>query len=126
VKKYLQFCSINNNKKIITMKFSTFIKKQIRGAGEGGSNNYQHTHDRVHFNNESRWLTLEEVCINEYGSCYGRNVGFGCTVPQDVKIPPCLLGKDFQWADFEYLPANYGYPKKVKTTENATVTQRKR
>lgn len=105
------------------MKFSTFIKKQIRGSYDGKSNNYQHTHDRVHFNNDTRRLQLEEVCINQYGSCYGREIGFAVNVPANVEIPEVLQGKGLQWSDFEYLPANYGYPQKTKTAENI---QRKR
>jgi hypothetical protein len=94
------------------MKFSTFIKKQSRCSYNGKSNNYQHTHDRVHFNNDTRRLTLEEVCINEYGSCYGRDLGFVVNVPNNVEIPQVLLGKGLQFFDFEYLPAFYGHPRR--------------
>lgn len=99
------------------MKFRTFIKKQIRGTYDGKSNNYQHTHDRVHFNNDTRHLQLEEVCINECGSCYGREIGFAVDVPLDVEIPQVLLGGGLQWFDFEDLPANYGYKKKAKKSQ---------
>jgi len=114
---------LSDAQKLKTMKFSTFIKKQIRGSYDGKSNNYQHTHDRVHFNNDTRRLQLEEVCINQYGSCYGREIGFAVNVPANVEIPEVLQGKGLQWSDFEYLPANYGYPQKTKTAENI---QRKR
>ena len=93
------------------MKFETFIETQVRGSYDGKSNNYQHTHDRVHFNNDTRHLQLEEVCINDYGSCYGREIGFAVDVPELVEIPDVLLGKGVQWFDFEFLPTNYGYVK---------------
>ena len=100
------------------MKFRTFIKKQIRGTYDGKSNNYQHTHDRVHFNNDTRHLQLEEVCINEYGSCYGREIGFAVNVPLDVEIPEILTGHGgLQWHDFEDLPTNYGYKKEKNVSK---------
>lgn len=92
------------------MNFSNFIKKQVRGT-DGKSNNYQHTHDRVEFDNETSQLILEEVCLNDYGSCYGRGVGFVCNVPENVEIPDVLLGHGRKWADFENLPVNYGCKK---------------
>jgi hypothetical protein len=83
------------------MKFATFIKKQIRGSYNGKSNNYQHTHDRVHFNNDTHFLSLEEVCVNEYGSCYGRDIGFFVGVPTSVEIPEVLTGEGLKYFDFE-------------------------
>ena len=100
------------------MEFRTFIKNQIRGSYDGKSNNYQHTHDRVHFNNDTRHLQLEEVCINEYGSCYGREIGFAVDVPESVRIPEVLSGKGLQWFDFEDLPTNYGYKKQTQQTQH--------
>ena len=101
------------------MDFRTFIKKQVRGSYDGKSNNYQHTHDRVHFNNDTRHLQLEEVCINEYGSCYGREIGFAVDVPANVKVPEILTRHGgLQWHDFEDLPANYGYQKQTQKTNH--------
>lgn len=108
------------------MKFSTFIKKQILGSYDGKSNNYQHTHYRVHFNNDTRHLQLEEVCINEYGSCHGCELGFAVDVPVNVEIPEVLKGQGLQWFDFEYLPANYRQPKKSpKETTSPEVLRRR-
>lgn len=44
---------------------------------EGDIQNYQHTHNRVRYDPDSTTLSYEEVCINEYGSCYGIGRG-GC------------------------------------------------
>ena len=105
------------------MKFKTFIKKQVRGSYDGKSNNYQHTHDRVHFNPYTRQLSLEEVCVNEYGSCYGREIGFFITVPASVEIPEVLINNG--WFDFEYLPKNYGQPKKSIGNESPNIPRRR-
>jgi hypothetical protein len=98
------------------MKFKTFIKKQVRES-YGKSNNYMHTHDRVHFDNDTRQLSLEEVCINDYGSCYGREIGFAVTVSASVEIPEVLTGKGLQWFDFDDLPQNYGYEKQKNISQ---------
>lgn len=103
-----------NNTKQLDMNFSTFIAKQIRQS-DGISNNYQHTHDRVEFDNETRRLTLDEICVNEYGSSYSRNVGFACDVPASVKVPAELSGEGCKWADFDDLPTNYGTRSKTAT-----------
>lgn len=90
------------------MNFYDFIASQVREACE--SKNYQHTHDRVWFNSVTRKLELEEICINEYGSSYGRNIGFTAIVPDDIEIPAELISstKELVWADYDDLPINYG------------------
>lgn len=34
-------------------------------------NNYTHTHWRCRYHPEERYISFEEVCVNEYGSCFG-------------------------------------------------------
>jgi hypothetical protein len=79
----------------------------------------------VHFNNDTRHLSLEEVCVNEYGSCYGCEIGFAVDVPASVEIPEVLTGKGLQWFDFEDLPAFYGHPKKKDTKQLAGIERRR-
>jgi hypothetical protein len=47
------------------------------------ANNYSHTHDQVNYNPETGLLSLEEVCINEYGGKYGRNVYKSVIIPKE-------------------------------------------
>lgn len=56
------------------------IRQLLKNAEweESGGNNYQLTDYRCHYNSESHTLNVQEVCVNEYGSCYGR--GFYTTV----------------------------------------------
>jgi hypothetical protein len=64
-------------------------------------NNYQHTHDRVHYNPETGQLSSEEVCINEHGSCYGRGIYKYVTIPTEWGqfLPSQLTNSPF-WGDF--------------------------
>lgn len=59
-------------------------------------NNYQHTHYRCRYHPESHTISAEEVCINEYGSYYGRNVWCVVDVPKDRTV-----NWDMNWTDLE-------------------------
>lgn len=66
-----------------------------------GQNNYQHTHNRIHFNPNTGMLSAEEVCINEYGSSYGRGIYMNIIIPTEWGrfLPQCLQSSPW-WGDF--------------------------
>lgn len=59
--------------------------------------NYQHTHNRVHYSPDSNKLISEEVCINEHGSCYG--IGTFATI-ENVEVNTDILRSEM-WTDIE-------------------------
>jgi len=75
--------------------FLEFIIGQIDRVEES-HNNYQHTHDRIHYDPETGQLYFEEVCINQDGGCYGRGafgeafipVEWNHLLPQSLTTPP--------------------------------------
>lgn len=78
------------------------IRIMIRETGastpEGEeSNNWVHTHNRVRYYPETHTIVWEEVCINEYGSCYGINRWGDMKLPEDM--PPPVWWAN--WTDLE-------------------------
>jgi hypothetical protein len=70
----------------------TTIKKIIQETGSFADDpnqveNLVHTHWRVHYDEETHSIHWEDVCINEYGSCFG--IGrFGCVdLPNNMPAP---------------------------------------
>ena len=53
---------------------------------EDSQSNYQLTHYRCHYNSEKHSLSVEEVCVNEYGSCYGRGIYTTIQLPTNRKV----------------------------------------
>lgn len=62
--------------------FLKFILNQIDRIDEG-SNNYAYTHDKVHYDPKTGRLSLEEVCLNGEGGCYGRGVYGQAYIPTE-------------------------------------------
>lgn len=80
--------------------FLTYIIRQIDRESLDNSNNYSHTHDRIHYNPNSGHISFEEVCVNEYGSCYGRGVYGDAYIPVEWNefLPEALTNSPY-WMD---------------------------
>jgi hypothetical protein len=80
--------------------FLSMILAKIDKVEVGNYENYQHTHDRVHYNPETGHIQFEEVCINEYGSCFGRGIGGEAHIPIEWNsLLPKQLLESPNWMD---------------------------
>lgn len=82
-------------------EFLGFILSKIEMTLEGPHTNLQHTHDRVHYNPETGQILVEEVCIDQDGACFGRNVYGSAIIPigWNQFLPEKLLNSPY-WGDF--------------------------
>lgn len=56
-----------------SIDFLKFIAADIEMVQEGERINYQHTHDRVHYDPETGDLNVEAICKNQDGAAFGLN-----------------------------------------------------
>lgn len=66
--------------------FLFWIVSKMDRVQKGEHTNLQHTHDEIHYNPETGLLTLEEVCINQDGNVFGRNIFGEAYIPIEWNI----------------------------------------
>ena len=83
------------------MKFIEELLGKIERVSYDTFQNYIHTHDRVWYDEKQNLLRIEEICLNEYGSSYFRNVGnIYFLTESEVKNLPEVLTSGDNWYDF--------------------------
>jgi hypothetical protein len=81
--------------------FLEYIISKIEVHSENPTN-YAHTHTRVWLDVASGRISFNELCINEYGSAYARNVFGSAIIPKEwYQFLPKELLNEPNWIDLE-------------------------
>lgn len=80
----------------MTTSVEHYIAEQINSANlqweETEYNNYQLTHYQCHYNASNHGVTVEEVCVNQYGSMYGIGLFTIIDLPAEIPAPDWGFG----------------------------------